>query len=142
MLRNSTQVFSAIEYCATVWIRSTHIKQVGADNNSQLCQGCPRENITIYQANSCVSPSSSSRWWAFDGNRPLSHWQVKQRNLTGTTCTTPRLTNHVPSDASPFGHTIGRHRKGYIPSMRTGPQALGVFLPRPGNRSGMLSDPE
>ena len=41
--------------CATVWNRKTHVKQVGADSNRPFCQWCPRENMTMSQANSCTS---------------------------------------------------------------------------------------
>ena len=34
------------------------MKRVVADTNIQLCQWCPRENIAMFHANSCASPSS------------------------------------------------------------------------------------
>ena len=42
------------------------------------------------------------------------------------------------ANSSPFGHTIGRHKKLSVSSMRTGPQMLG--WQRPARRSGRLSD--
>ena len=82
------------------------------------------------QANSCVSASSP-------GENGQSHpgKESNEKRLA------PPAWHHdceAHPNSSPFGHAIGRHKKWFVSSLRTGPQMLAWQCPA--RRSGRRSD--